>query len=48
MSYIISELLTEDQVSEMRSALDSSQSWYDGVKSISNPSLNPDIRKILN
>ena len=45
MSYIISELLTEDQVSEMRSALDSSQSWYDGIKSISNPSLNPDIKK---
>ena len=34
MSYIINELLTEDQVSQIRSALNSSQDWVDGMKSI--------------
>ena len=34
MSYIISELLTEDQVSQIRSAVNSSQDWIDGMKSI--------------
>ena len=34
MSYIISELLTEDQVSQIRSAVNSSQDWVDGMKSI--------------
>tara|TARA_B100002019_G_scaffold163513_1_gene141066 strand:- start:297 stop:968 length:672 start_codon:yes stop_codon:yes gene_type:complete len=43
MSYIISELLTEDQVSEMRSALDSSDRWIDGRVSIDNP--NVDIKQ---
>ena len=45
MSYIISELLSENEVSEMRSALNSSQSWIDGIKSVSNSSLNSDIKK---
>ena len=34
MSYIISELLTEDQVSQIRSTVNSSQDWVDGIKSI--------------
>ena len=34
MSYIISELLTEDQVSQIRSTVNSSQDWVDGMKSI--------------
>jgi len=34
VSYIISELLTEDQVSQIRSAVNSSQDWIDGMKSI--------------
>ena len=45
MSYIISELLTEDQVSEMRSALDSSDRWIDGRISVDNPTV--DIKQNL-
>ena len=47
MSYIISELLTKSQVSQMRSALNSSQDWVDGIKSIGNRLPNSNVKKNL-
>ena len=47
MSYIISQLLTEEQVSEMRSILSSSKKWIDGRSSLNNPSPDTDIKKNL-
>ena len=47
MSYIISQLLTEEQVSEMRSILSSSEKWIDGRSSLNNASPDTDIKKNL-
>lgn len=45
MSYIISQVLTEEQVSEMRSILSSSKKWIDGRSSLNNASPDTDIKK---
>ena len=47
MTYIISQLLTEEQVSEMRSILSSSEKWIDGRSSLNNASPDTDIKKNL-
>jgi len=47
MSYIISQLLTEEQLSEMRSILSSSKEWVDGRTSLRNPSPDTEIKKNL-
>ena len=49
MSYIISELLTEDQVSQIRSVLHSSKTWVDGMisrkKGLGEVATNSGIKK---